>query len=627
MMTDSDRQKLDITRYYNRDGLAAAGAADEWLAAAQADARERLKNMDPRMRSKMSAGINSFVLGHYQNLRAFESREVRKGRVERLAMDIENRANGISMNIAAQSRAELESEREERENIDRTAAEMSRTDAEAAERHRAAAYEGLDISRAKRTDEHFLQLVGEMDMAETMIDSAVEEGLIDRVTGDARKRKAARACFSNTISALSANGDHDMAEAFIARLEMPRETEPSKTGSGKGDTVSQLGALYGFDANDIATLRARNEYARGVAEVKAARNALAPGFEAANAPYEDYADFPQRRVDDIDRVIGDIRSRMSRLPKDSEARAVLSDGMAKLDARADNEAAQLVENTLMAREKPTFETSGKGRFARAYQTVKAKVDKMRDDVARKGEAQVQTDNARDLEYDELMLDYAVAEGTLTRDEIASRRRALADRVTAMAKGRFLKPKDAVDFGRRMDARNTKDESIAAVEFDRAFGLSLTDFADARGNVSTEVTDSGYKKAVKSGQKAIFPGTDEKVSLGEYLKIRASFLERLRALPANADRRQETAKLLEKFKGGWYARQTEANIAALSRTMNDIHLGIEAEVEAERLKAAAEEEKRNMPLVDMRHPANAAPATDPLEYYRQANPLDPTLNLR
>ena len=314
----------------------------------------------------------------------------------------------------------------------------------------------------------------------------------------------------------------------------------------------------------------------------------------------------------------------------SESHTVALAEAKRLDAEADKEVERIIENDLLAGKKLTM-SDGKTliydpkkesdkRFVKLYPSVKARIDEMR----RKDEMRMREDNYAGILYDEMMLDYEIQSGTLTDDALAKRKRDIYDRARAMAEGLMLNPKDAVAFGKSWDARNKADESAAAVDFDRAFGLSLTDFADARGNISTEVTDSGYKKAVRSGQKAIFPGTDEKVSLGEYLKMRASFLERLRALPANADRRQETAKLLEEFKGGWYARQTEANIDALARTMNDIHLGIEAEVEAERLRAAAEEERRNMPVVDRRHPANAEPQPDPLEFYRLANPLGPTL---
>ena len=305
----------------------------------------------------------------------------------------------------------------------------------------------------------------------------------------------------------------------------------------------------------------------------------------------------------------------------------------RLDVEADKEVRRIIENDLLAGKELTM-SDGKTliydpkkesdkRFVKLYPSVKARIDEIR----RKDEMRMREDNYAGILYDEMMLDYEIQSGTLTDEALGKRKRDIYDRARAMAEGHMLNPKDAVAFGKSWDARNKADESAAAVDFDRAFGLSLADFADARGDISTKVTDSGYKKAVKSGQKAIFPGTDEKVSLGEYLKMRASFLERLRALPANADRRQETAKLIDEFKGGWYARQTEANIDALARTMNDIHLGIESEVEAERLKAAAEEEKRNIPVVDRRHPANAEPPPDPLEFYRQANPLDPTFNFR
>lgn len=361
---------------------------------------------------------------------------------------------------------------------------------------------------------------------------------------------------------------------------------------------------------------------RELAEMKAVDETLNPGRLAVLAAGDMNADNPGARLSTVDGVIANAQKQAETLPKTSRARLALAEGIDRLNRDADAEAERIVTNAVLAGETADWKGMG-SRFAKAVPLAKAKADRIR----HAEESNAMAKNDRDLRYDEMMLDYEIQSGMRTDDEIAKMKRDLCDRQEALAKGRLISPEDAASFAKRWSARKERDESAAAVEFDRAFGLTLRDFVDAKGDISTEVTDAGYKKAVKSGQKAVFPGTDEKVSLGEYLKMRASFLERLRALPANADRRQETSKLLEEFRGGWYSRQAEANIEALARTMNDIHLGIEADVEAERLKAAAEEQKRNMTVVGSNRPANAEPQPDLLEFYRQANPLDATIKYR
>ena len=424
--------------------------------------------------------------------------------------------------------------------------------------------------------------------------------------------------------------DEKAVDDMLGKLEK----DPSAILAGNQVLAGQFSTKTPFDPKttdqlkDALEARRREIQARDMRTVSEAANV---GIAAVAQIRDKDGNYQPGRLAAVEQSIESLQRIGATLPQGSRAATEAAAEASRINGEADREVARMIENSLLSGENLmmddgktlVYDQNIEKRFIRLYPAAKAKVDEMR----RKDRSRVMSDNARDLHMSEVMLDYAILDGTLSEDQIARRKRDIYDRARAMTEGLLLSPEDGTTFRKRWTARNAADESAAAVDFDRAFGLSLRDFADAKGDISTEITDAGYKKAVKSGQKAIFPGTDEKVSLGEYLKMRASFLERLRALPANADRRQETAKLLEEFKGGWYARQAEANIDALSRTMNDIHLGIEAEVEAERLKAAAEEEKRNMPLVDMRHPANAEPATDPLEFYRQANPLDPTLNLR
>lgn len=395
---------------------------------------------------------------------------------------------------------------------------------------------------------------------------------------------------------------------------------------GRARAYVRKGKDLGFTDDEIRRGLMEIDFAEEKAQEKWVDDAYERGATAAaNGQLADVRDAQGRVVPGIETSIRQLKSLENSLPVGSRARANAAKHAAELDKAADNTVTETLSNEMISGR--TFVMSDGKTLVFGAGTRQAKcyphAVKRADETRKAG----MSDLDEDIRYRELELDYAIELGTASVDEIAKMKRDIFERVKALGKGRLMRPEDVSSFLKRWKSRNDGETAAAGVMFDRAFGLSLQDFLDARGDISAEATDAGHKKAVKSGQQAVFPGTDEDVSLGEYLKMRASFLERLRALPANADRRQETSKLLEEFRCGWYSRQAKADIEALSRTMNDIHLGIEAEYEAERLRAAAEEQRRNMPVVDRRHPANAEPQPDPLEFYRQANPLDPTTKYR
>ena len=411
--------------------------------------------------------------------------------------------------------------------------------------------------------------------------------------------KIVRAEALETVKALAAAGHYDRARKLV---EQGKKLGYDDAALAKGrEIVDKYEEKAQKDAFNGVQAKAQSAIAMGRlnGSVDPKTGAALPGMEDALAA---------------------IRGTKEKFAVGTEMRANYDKLEAKVDAAADKETVRSLENAVLA--DGSYKPEGV-REQRLYPHVKEKVDEMR----RKDRTRATEENDRGIMYDELMLDYEIQSGTLSEGEIGRRMRDIHERATALARGQLLKPEDYAAFEKRWKARNAAGESAAGVMFDRAFGLSLENFVDARGDISTEITDKSYKDTLRSGQKAVFPGTDKNVSLGEYLKWRAAFLGQLRVLPQDANRKQHAKELLGRFKAGWYARQTEANIEALSRTMNDIHLGIEAEHEAERLRAAAEEEKRNMPVVDRRHPANADPQPDPLEFYRQVNPLDPTIKYR
>lgn len=498
-----------------------------------------------------------------------------------------------------------------------------------------AAYQQLNLSQAAANLEarHAVWNDG-------MDDPAATEELLDA----GRKLLYAQGLDDKAVELKLGEQVESLAEEYASRRfsDLPSEAavdaelrklkdDPSGVLAGNRVLAGQFSTRHPFSQNVTDRLKGRLERRRHEIQVRDQQivdQAANVGFAAAAQIRDKDGNYTPGRLATVEQSIESLRRIGASLPSGSRAAAEAVAEASRLGNEADKEVFAIIENRLLAGEDQKmddgktliYDQNTESRFIKLYPAAKAKVD----EIMRKDRSRAMADNARELRLSEVLLDYAIQDGTLSEDQIAYRKRDIYDRARAMTEGRLLSPDDAASFRKRWAARNAADESAAAVEFDRAFGLSLRDFVDAKGEISAEATDAGYKKAVRSGQEAVFPGTDEDVSLGDYLKMRASYLERLRALPENADRRQETSKLLAEFKGGWYARQTEANIEALARTMNDIHVDIEAEIKAERLRSAAEEKNRSRPTVGSPNQEDAEPSPEVLDYYRQANPFDPTL---
>lgn len=208
----------------------------------------------------------------------------------------------------------------------------------------------------------------------------------------------------------------------------------------------------------------------------------------------------------------------------------------------------------------------------------------------------------------------IESGAYTDDQVAGVKTAIYEKAKALMEGRRISPQDHASFVSRWKSREKEDTSKAAVEFDRAFGVSFDVQPD--GDVTTAVVNAARKDP---HFKPMFPGTDEDVAADEYFRMRQAFLDNLNALDQKADRVQEARRLIGEFKSGWYAKQSEANIEALSRTMTEIHNAATAEREEQRLREEEEARKKNIPIVSTEHPANR-PQEDPLDFYSKA--VDP-----
>lgn len=233
-------------------------------------------------------------------------------------------------------------------------------------------------------------------------------------------------------------------------------------------------------------------------------------------------------------------------------------------------------------------------------------------------------NDTELRYAEGALALSVAEGRESPGRLAERQMRLYRTATRLFSERRLKPDDFAAFQRRMEQLSDADTARASAEFYRAFGFTYD--ADGDGLISA----SERKRAEKKGGKLYFPGTqgtdDEvRVSMKEFLQFHDAFMSELRAMPPEERRPSAVQELLGRFRQGWYRKVFDGDIArSVADEMSEIRSGLRSRYEASEAdrKAALEaarkaEELRSMPLVDMRHPANAVPgdgAQDPLDFY-------------
>lgn len=315
----------------------------------------------------------------------------------------------------------------------------------------------------------------------------------------------------------------------------------------------------------------------------------------------------------VESSILSLRQLAETMPEGSDARANAARMAADIDEKADVVASRQIENDLIAGKKLTLDDGKTTVFApgsRKSRLYHAVLEKFNAETSKKDHAT----NDRELRYAEAALDYMIESGAYTDDQVAGVKTAIYEKAKALMEGRRISPQDHASFVSRWRSREKEDTSKAAVEFDRAFGVSFDVQPD--GDVTTAVVNAARKDP---HFKPMFPGTDEDVAADEYFRMRQAFLDNLNALDQKADRVQEARRLIGEFKSGWYAKQSEANIEALSRTMTEIHNAATAEREEQRLREEEEARKKNIPIVSTEHPANR-PQEDPLDFYRKA--VDP-----
>ena len=286
---------FEIAPYYERQGLAAEGCADEWMGHAQKAVDAELKRLDPRMRLKAVPAMSDFLGQNYQRLKLFEAREVRYGRIRKSESDIEGRIAGLQSGVASEAAAQergyseeaANAEREYQADMRRIGATVADPDARAAETARAeerrkTQLEALAELRSARADEHWQRMMREIASAEPIIDAGVRDGLYDDETARVRKLKAGAAALTGTVAALADRGLFDLADKLVDRLERPGV-----------EGVAATGDVYGVYADDRARLRDRIRTGRNRAQAETAarereaRIALARRFDDAELALRD----------------------------------------------------------------------------------------------------------------------------------------------------------------------------------------------------------------------------------------------------------------------------------------------------------------------------------------------------
>ena len=407
--------------------------------------------------------------------------------------------------------------------------------------------------------------------------------------------------------------DEKGVEAAIEQLEK----NPASVVAGNPAIYQYFGGKTPFSPKEAESLkrslemRRREIHERNGRKVETAANS---GIAAlCSERFDDVKNADGTVTPGVESSILSLRRLAETMPEGSDARANAARMAADIDEKADVVASRQIENDLIAGKKLTLDDGKTTVFApgsRKSRLYHAVLEKFNAETSKKDHAT----NDRELRYAEAALDYMIESGVYTDDQVAGVKTAIYEKAKALMEGRRISPQDHASFVSRWKSREKEDTSKAAVEFDRAFGVSFDVQPD--GDVTTAVVNAARKDP---HFKPMFPGTDEDVAADEYFRMRQAFLDNLNALDQKADRVQEARRLIGEFKSGWYAKQSEANIEALSRTMTEIHNAATAEREEQRLREEEEARKKSIPIVSTEHPANR-PQEDPLDFYSKA--VDP-----
>ncbi len=302
---------FEIAPYFERQGLAAQGAADEWMDYARKTADQHLKTLDPNVRNRVAPQLTNYLSENYQRLKLFEAREVRRGKLQKLETDVERRIGALASGMAMEADSTARNDALNMADVENAYAADSRRIAaiadenerareqSAADERRKVQTEAIAQSRAEREEAGFARMMRDIQDGEKLLDDAVAEGVMDDETARVRKLQASGAAISGTIAALADKGHFDLAEGFVSRLERPGV-----------EGLPSVGLAYGVYPDSIARLRDRIRIGRNRVEAERA----AADREAKAALGRKFDDAELRLRDVPEELWPDEYERMGRDP-------------------------------------------------------------------------------------------------------------------------------------------------------------------------------------------------------------------------------------------------------------------------------------------------------------------------
>ena len=315
----TDPQDPNFVPYYERQGLAAEGMADEWLANYSKSREQGRALLPPKVRELADRENAQWVQGQYANLKAYEIREVRRGKVNAITQSAEDAATRVMWSVGQQTSAdlrgrdrELEDARKEYEDSVRALSPeiLSGLDEKEKAQSEAAAKMAKDRLDERtrlamedfgtRADNHFHEMLDEIENVGRQFDAGVADRLYDEHEGRVRKQKAARATIQNVVGSLVADGALDAAERFVTLLETEMDTDSDMPVAGR----------YGFAPAEIKAMQKDIEQARKAKEREA---------KIAESEAKDAARDAAREQE--------IKTHLRPIPQDDEAQAAYFEQM------------------------------------------------------------------------------------------------------------------------------------------------------------------------------------------------------------------------------------------------------------------------------------------------------------
>ena len=342
----TDPRDPDFIPYYQRQGLDAEGVSSEFMETWRKKSSEILARTRPESREAVRIGLGEFAQGQYANLKSYEMREVRRGKVDAITQGAEEAAVRTAWSVCGQAAADLRAREKEREDAQKEYDEVARTfprsfvdvmpdpqDKANAERWLKEAAARRD-ERLKQADEafaasarnRFFEAVQGIEDAGRQFDAGVADMLFDEREGAARKRKAARAAIGGVVGSLIEGGSLDVAERFVDSLENEKDV----------DGKSPVAMRYGFLPEDIGKMREAVKSARVRAKAESERalreaeRQTLDGIELASR--EAMADGSLGSIED---ALAKMKAEAEAYPGGSRPRVAAMEWARRLDGAAD----------------------------------------------------------------------------------------------------------------------------------------------------------------------------------------------------------------------------------------------------------------------------------------------------